>query len=537
MNYYIGVDVGTGSARAGIFDSYGNRIAMAKKDITTWAYDEVYKEQSSDEIWRNICEIVKEIVQVSKVPKENIKGIGFDATCSLVALDKDGEPVSLNLLGNKSRNIILWMDHRAGKETKVINEKQNRSLDFVGGKISIEMEVPKILWIKNNLKTSYEKIQYFFDLPDFLVYKATKNITRSMCSLGCKWNYLNHENKWEENFFKEIGLEEISDNNYEKIGGKIEPIGQRAGFLSVDSSDEMGLIPGIPVGVSMIDAHAGGLGVIGIDDGEKISYHKRIALIGGTSSCHMGISKEMTKVPGVWGPYYEAMLPEYWLLEGGQSATGALVDFMIKNHPAYEELCNLSKNTGKTIYEELNSILINRTGIGKLDYLTKDIHILPYFIGNRSPRSNPDLKGAICGLTMDNSLESLAVIYLATIQSIAYGTRHIIQQMNKSGMEIEKIFMTGGGVKNPIFLKSHSNITGMNIVLGEEEESVLLGASILGAVANKEYSDIYEAMKSMSRYGKTIKSESETFDYHEKKYKIFLKMYEDFISYNNIMNN
>lgn len=535
MNYFIGVDVGTGSARAGIFNSTGKRVAMAKKDITTWVYEEVFREQSSSEIWGNICEIVKKIVRESGIEKSQIKGIGFDATCSLVSLDSRGESVAVNRFGEAGRDTILWMDHRAGEETRFINEKKNRSLDFVGGKISIEMEVPKILWLKKNLPDSYDKISYFFDLPDFLVYKATGEITRSMCSLGCKWNYLNHEKKWDENFFQEIGLGDITSNEYEKIGGAIEPIGKSAGTLSQKGAEELGLLPGTAVGVSMIDAHAGGLGIIGIDDGEEINYHKRIALIGGTSSCHMGISKEMTKVPGIWGPYYEAMLPNYWLLEGGQSATGALVDHMIKSHPAYGELLKIAQEKNRTVYEELNSILELKGAGEKLDYLTREIHILPYFIGNRSPRSNPDLRGAIHGLTMDNSVENLALIYLATIQSIAYGTRHIIEQMNRNGMEIEKIFMTGGGVKNPVFLRTHSNVTGMDIVLGIEEESVLLGASILGAVAAREHSDIYEAMKNMSRCGKRVNRDLSTSDYHERKYKIFLKMYEDFMSYKNIM--
>ena len=192
MNYFIGVDVGTGSVRAGIFDSTGKKYAVAKKDITTWSYEKIYKEQSSDEIWSNICEIVNKIILDSGLNKEKITGIGFDATCSLVALDKSGQPITVSKTGNNNQNIILWMDHRASEETNTINSKNNKILDFVGGKVSIEMEIPKLLWLKNNLPSVYDNIDLFFDLPDFLVYKATGETIRSLCSLGCKWNYLNH---------------------------------------------------------------------------------------------------------------------------------------------------------------------------------------------------------------------------------------------------------------------------------------------------------------------------------------------------------
>lgn len=537
MNYYIGVDVGTGSVRAGIFDATGKKIAMDIKNITTWSYNKVFKEQSSNEIWKHICEVVKSSINKSGIDKNDIKGIGFDATCSLVALDENKEPVSLNCFDEKDRNIILWMDHRAKKETDFINSKAHKVLDFVGGKISIEMEIPKILWVKNNLPESYEKIKYYFDLPDFLVFKATGKIVRSLCSLSCKWNYMSHKGKWEDDFIEEIGLKDIIKNDYEKIGGEIKKIGEKAGNLSKSAQKELGLNSDVVVGISMIDAHAGGLGVIGIDDGEEIKYENRIALIGGTSSCHLAINKNMIKVPGVWGPYYGAMLPDMWLLEGGQSATGALIDYIIKNHSAYNDLVKQSVKNNTNIYDELNMILMNLSVDGNIDVLTENLHILPYFIGNRSPRANSKLQGVIVGMNMDNSLENLALNYLATIQSIAYGTRHIIETMNEYGFNIDKIFMTGGGTKNPVFLKAHSNITSCNIILGSERESVLLGASMLGAVANKEYENIYLAMKNMSSYGEKIFPNKQLKDYHNKKYKVFKKMYENYLSYQEIMNN
>ena len=61
------------------------------------------------------------------------------------------------------------------------------------------------------------------------------------------------------------------------------------------------------------------------------------ALICGTSTCHMCLSKDAIFVPGVWGPYKSAIIPDFWLNEGGQSATGALVNHIIDSHPARKE--------------------------------------------------------------------------------------------------------------------------------------------------------------------------------------------------------
>ena len=114
-----------------------------------------------------------------------------------------------------------------------------------------------------------------------------------------------------------------------------------------------------------------------------------------------------------------------------------------------------------------------------IDYLTKDFHVCPYFHGNRSPRANPKLVGMISGLKLSNSLNDLAIIYLSTIQSIAYGTRHIIEEMNKKGYDIDSLICCGGGTKNELFLKQHANITNCLIILPKEEESVLLGSAML----------------------------------------------------------
>ena len=84
---YIGVDVGTLSARAGVFDSVGQLIASARRPIAIWREPGDIVEQSSDDIWRAATSAVREAVEASGLPPEAVRGMGFDATCSLVALD------------------------------------------------------------------------------------------------------------------------------------------------------------------------------------------------------------------------------------------------------------------------------------------------------------------------------------------------------------------------------------------------------------------------------------------------------------------
>src|SRR5215475_5941373 len=136
--YVIGVDVGTGSARAGIFDPAGQMVASAKHDITVFHETGAIVEQSSGEIWHAVCHSVKAALAQAAIPPEQIAGIGFDATCSLVVLGAGGQPLPVGPSEQAERDIIVWMDHRAVEQAQRINDTGHDVLKFVGGKISPE---------------------------------------------------------------------------------------------------------------------------------------------------------------------------------------------------------------------------------------------------------------------------------------------------------------------------------------------------------------------------------------------------------------
>jgi len=546
-SFYLGVDVGTGSVRAALFDAHGVMAASAVEPIQLWKPAPDFVEQSSENIWAMVCVCVKRCLKDAKVSPESIRGIGFDATCSLVALDAQNKPVTVSPSGRDEQNVIVWMDHRATPQADRINQTGHAVLKYVGGVISPEMETPKLLWLKENMKETWARTARFFDLPDFLVYRATGDDTRSLCSTVCKWTYLGHEKSgspgawgcWDASYFEKIGLGELGAEKFIRIGGHVRPMGEPVGDgLTPMSAAELGLRAGTAVSVSVIDAHAGGIGMIGLSiEGEPVNVNTRLALIGGTSSCHMAVSREPRFIDGIWGPYYSAMIPGYWLTEGGQSATGALIDMMINNHEASPELREIATASGKSVYEILNERLeLLSTRVSFPAELTKELHVYPDFHGNRSPRANPHLRGMISGLSLSTTLNDLALLYLATVQAVAHGTRHIISEMNAKGYRIDTLLVCGGGMKNPVFLREHADITGCRIVLGGEPESVLLGSAMLGAVASGDFVDIDDAMAKMSRAGRVIQpATGKIATYHDAKYAVFQKMHDDHCSYHEMM--
>ncbi|KAL6189074.1 hypothetical protein ACLB2K_040464 [Fragaria x ananassa] len=564
---FLGVDVGTGSARAGVFDENGKLLGSSSSPIQIWK-DGDCVEQSSTDIWHAISAAVKAACSLAEVSGEEVKGLGFAATCSLVAVDSDGSPVTVSWSGDSRRNIIVWMDHRAVEQAERINSCKSPVLQYCGGALSPEMQPPKLLWVKENLPESWSMVFRWMDLSDWLSYRATGDDTRSLCTTVCKWTYLGHAHMqqnnekdsrdmeacgWDDDFWEEIGLGDLVEGHHAKIGRSVafpgHPLG--SGLTSTAAKarySELGLLAGIPVGTSLIDAHAGGVGVLesvpSSDSQPKESDIEalchRMVLVCGTSTCHMVVSQKKLFIPGVWGPYWSAMVPEQWLTEGGQSATGALLDYIIENHVAFPHLANHAASQRISVFELLNKIL-EKTMLDLkrpfLASLTEDIHVLPDFHGNRSPIADPKAKGIICGLTLDTSEKQLALQYLATLQGIAYGTRHIVEHCNTQGHKIDTILACGGLAKNHLFIQEHADIIGCPIILPRESEPVLLGAAILGAVAARKYSSMHDAMKALNASGQVVhpSKDPKVKNYHDAKYRIFRELYEQQLSHRSLM--
>jgi FGGY-family pentulose kinase len=266
---------------------------------------------------------------------------------------------------------------------------------------------------------------------------------------------------------------------------------------------------------------------------ETADFNRRIALIGGTSSCHMAVSREPRFIDGIWGPYFSAMVPGWWLTEGGQSATGALIDHVIHSHARGAALSAEASASGTTVYALLNRELDRLAAAQSFPAaLTTDLHVYPDFHGNRSPRADASLRGMVSGLRLSDSVESLALLYLATIQAIAHGTRHIVDAMNAKGYQIDTIVACGGDVKNPVFVREHADVTGCRLVLPREPEAVLLGSAMLGAVAAGAFPDLEGAMGAMNAASTVIEpAGGDVAAFHKRKHRIFHRMHDDQLAY------
>jgi D-ribulokinase len=519
--HFIGVDVGTGSARAGVFDETGTLLASAKRDIAVWREAGDIVEQSSNDIWRAVCFSVRAAVKQAGITPESVAGIGFDATCSLVVLGKDGAPLPVGPSGDAERNIIVWMDHRATGQARRINATGHAVLNYVGGAISPEMETPKLLWLAENMPATFANAWQFMDLADFLTWKASGMLARSVCTVTCKWTYLAHEERWDESYFRAAGLGALADEDFARIGREIVPGGTPLGQgLTAEAATDLGLAVGTPVAAGLIDAHAGGIGTVGAR-GAAGSVLSRMAYVFGTSACTMSTTGQPAFVPGVWGPYFSAMVPGLWLNEGGQSAAGAAIDHLVRFHPAAATAEKEAEREGFGLNGWLAAQAERRGGAAALPQLAGGVHAVPEFLGNRAPFADPDARGLIAGLDMDGGIDSLVALYLAGVCGLGYGARQIVRVQEGKGIATDTIVVSGGAGQNPLVRQLLADATGVTVAASASPEPVLLGSAILGAVAAGRYPDTVAAMAAMSELGDVYIPDAGTRNWHDRRFEAF----------------
>lgn len=477
----IAVDVGTTSVRLAIISFTGPQlnevevIKSHKKDIH-YSQEGLKFEQNSSEIWDSICECSKKCFNNSNIRTDSIKGIAFSATCSLVITEQGT---------SRKNDVIMWMDHRAINQAHDITSSRSKVLKQFGGTCSPEFTLSKLQWLKDKDPQRFESATGFFELPDWLVYKCLSSpsllnqatCARSLCCVTCKWGY-----DVENDSHCDV-INSLDPNIRSRIGNRILSPGSLVGYLNRSAAVEMGLLPkiqesytqdkenlvpatpddnislNIAVGCSLIDAHSGMLAMLSVPLDDQVIRDKRAEIetcfcsLAGTSSCHMLLSQEATFVPGIWGPYKDVILKDYYLLEAGQSLTGKLIEICIESHEEGKSRIE----SGESIHGIIESL---NKQIEASNVRTSSLHILPSFHGNRSPLANPRLKGGIYGLSSEG-VKGLLEHYVATVESLAYEMKLIVETL---GTKLDDLRVSGGLMKNGFYMQTLADVLCCRVV-------------------------------------------------------------------------
>jgi ribulokinase len=494
--FLLGIDAGTGGIRVGIFDMTGHPIILKSKECTTRFPKYGCVEQDPGEWWEGLVGATREALSESGVNADDIVATCVDGTSStVVAVDKNGSHL---------RNAIMWMDHRATTQAEKIFETGDPVLRVCQAGLSAEWFVSKILWMRENEREIYDKTRYFMEQADYINYRLTGIPSASFTHTTHRWFYNSRERKWPEAFYRSIGLKDAIERFPEKIVGVSEPIGT----VSKKTATTLGLNPKTIVTGGGTDGYIAPLGSNVLEPGKA-------TLIGGSSHVVLTFVEGTKNIPGMFGSYYDIVIPGLDAIEAGQVSTGSMVKWY------------------KDQFTKSYELEAKRAGISHFDLLSKKasdipigsegIIVLDYWQGNRTPYTDYNLQGAIWGLTLK---ASPAHLFRAMLEGVAYGTENILRTLGDNGVKIHSLYANGGFVNSALWLKIHADVSNAPVYVLEFPEATIIGSAICASVGAGVYDSLVDASNSMVRVKYVVEPDSENHEKYQFYFDKYMKTYE-----------
>lgn len=492
---FLGLDIGTQSVRAVLFDELGQRRGTGTAPLVTTYPQPGWAEQQPLDWWKGICLAVPEALKQAQVNAEDITAIGLDSTaCTVLAVDAMGMPI---------RPALLWMDQRSHAQAQTIMETKDPSLRWVSDVVSPEWLLPKALWLKQEERAHYDAAQHLVECTNWLMYQLTGEWTLSLNHCAVKWNYVAPEGGWSTPMLQAVGLEDLPD----KWPAHVVPYGAGNGKLSASAAEALGLKAGTPIAQGGIDAYAGMIGLGAIAPG-------KLAMIMGSSTCHLVNADQPLLGTGMLGCYADAIRPGLYTLEGGQTATGSIVNWYREHFAGNEvhEAARLKTPVYEMLDKQAESVAAGCEGLLCLDH----------WQGARTPLKDPLSRGTWWGLTLSHGPgHMLRSIYEGT----AYGTRHILDDLAHHGLAITQLIAGGGGVKSKLWLQIHADVCQVPVSIPAETEACALGSAMVAAVHVGHFATLEDAAISMVRLEGVIEPNAHHRQTYGDGYEMYKKLY------------
>jgi ribulose kinase len=488
LSYFLGIDGGTESLRAFVFDLAGRRLASAATPYPTVFGSGARAEQDPEDWWSAIASAVREAVAQAGVPRSQIKAMCLATTCcSVVALDEQTLPL---------RPAIIWMDVRAGAEADAVLATGDPALRVNGGgagPVSAEWMIPKALWLARHEPQIFERAHTIAEYQDFLTLRLTGRRVASLDNASIRWHYSSRHGGWPTSLVRTLGLESLRD----KWPAEVVAPGVPIGILTPAAAAHLDLPPSVVVVQGGADAL---IGMIGLG----VARPGQLALITGSSHLQFGVSSEPVHQRGLWGAYADAVYPDRYILEGGQTSTGSIVAWLRRLTGGAIDLATLNSEAAK------------------LEPGADGLLMLDHFQGNRTPHTDPLARGAIVGLSLHHTA---AHLFLAMLESIGFGTRAIVDKMAEAGCGAREITAGGGATQSPLWLQIHADTAGVPVHVPAASEAPALGAAILAAHGAGEFATIDDGIAAMVRPGRRIEPRADHVARYAELYEQYVALY------------
>ncbi len=487
MAYFLTVDGGTESLRARVYDVSGNCLGSAAEPYQTQFSAGARAEQSPEDWWRNFISASNGAIAEAGIDARAVEAITYATTCcSVLALNQNGEAL---------RPALIWMDVRASNEADAVLATGDEALTLNGGgkgPVSAEWMIPKALWLKRNEPEIFDRAYRICEYQDFLTYQLTGEWAASLNNAGLRWHYRNREGGWAATMVETLGIEDILD----KWPPHVVAPGEVIGTLTTRAAEALGLKPSVKVVQGGADAL---MGMIGLG----VARPGQLALITGSSHLQFGVTEAHLSAPGIWGAYADIVYPGRYVVEGGQTSTGSIVNW-------------LGRLTGGLDFDELN------TKAAELEPGCDGLMVQDHFQGNRTPYTDPLSRGALVGLTLAHEKHH---VFRAIMEGIGFGTRTILDAFRDAGYISGEMTVGGGATASDLWLHIHADTSGIPVRVPASTDAPSTGSAVLAAHGAGHFGTIDEGIAAMVRPGRTVEPNARNVVRYEEIYQHHRQLY------------
>lgn len=467
MAYYLTADGGTESLRARIYDVTGRCLGQKAVSYETRFFPGARAEQNPEDWWQALVSATAGAIADAGIDPAQIEAMCFATTCcTVVALDRDGRAL---------RPALMWMDVRAHAEADAVLATGDAALAINGagkGPVSAEWMIPKALWLKRHEPAVYAAAETICEYQDFLTLRLTGERCASLDNAGLRWHYSSRNGGWAMGILRSLGLEDLAA----KWPARVVPPGELVGTLTVAAAHALGLKTSVKVVQGGADAL---IGMIGLG----VAQPGQLALITGSSHLQFGVTEAPLNAPGVWGAYPDIVYPGRWIVEGGQTSTGSIINWL-------RRFCG-----GTLDLEDLNR------KAAALAPGCDGLIVQDHFQGNRTPYTDPLSRGAIVGLTLAHEPQH---VFRAIMEGIGFGTRAILDAFRAGGYASTEITVGGGATASRLWMQIHADTAGLPVRIPASADAPSTGSAVLAAHGAGRFASIDEGISAMVHPGSTI---------------------------------
>jgi L-ribulokinase len=515
--YALGVDFGTESGRALLLDLRTGQEAAVSE--VAYAHGVIDRElpstgeqlppdwalQHSDDWIAVLDTAIPAVLEQVPQAREAVVGLGVDFTsCTVLPVSADGVALFTQERWRSRRHAWpkLWKHHAAQPIADRLNEvaaaRGEAFLERYGGRISSEWYFPKLieLWLED--REVYDACHGFIEATDWIVWQLTGNECRQSCTAGYKAMWSQEEGLPSAEFFEAAypGF----DRPAAKLGTEFAPLGTSAGTLRPALAARFGLPESVAVAVGNVDSFVS-------VPGAGVEHPGTFVMVVGTSICDLVIDPAEVRLPGITGVVRDGILPGLYGYEAGQAAVGDMLAWFIETLAPGAEHASLERAAA--------AIGPGASGLVALDWWN----------GNRTILADADLSGALFGLTLQTTREQ---IYRALLESIAFGSRRIIENFEEHGLKLNEIVACGGiAEKSPLTMQLLADTSGLRVSVPDSTQVPARGAALFGAVAAGAFPDIGSAIAA-TRPGiaRSYAPDADAKAVYDRVYAIYRSLYE-----------